>query len=123
MFLPDIFCMNLKSFLFVLLVLLASNGAEASSITSAETYYNLANDYYLRGETQKSLENLEIFLKLRPGDAEALYNFACLKLHTGKFVQAEEYFLKALKSSPSKALTPKIKEALLWLKDLRIHSF
>ncbi|GEM_PF-6477183 len=111
----------LRSFLFILL--LSTRWAEASSVNSAETYYNLANDYYLKGQTQKSLENLEIFLKLRPGDAEALYNFACLKLHNGKFVEAEGYFLKALKSSPAKTLTPKIKEALLWLKGLRTYSF
>ena len=111
----------LKSFLFILLI--SSGRVEASSVHPAETYYNWANDYYLRGETQKSLENLEIFLKLRPRDAEALYNFACLKLRKGEFVEAEGYFLKALEGSPSQTLTPKINEALLWLKDLRTHSF
>lgn len=85
----------------------------------ANAYYNLATAYYLRGQVLKAVENLEIFVTLKPRDSEALYNLACLKLKLGNWGDAEEYFFAALDCSSSPFFCQKIKEALQFMKDLR----
>lgn len=85
----------------------------------ANAYYNLATAYYLRGGLEKAAENLEAFLLRRPKDAEALYNLGCLKLRLGAFREAHQYFRRASECPIPRFLGPKIKEALLFVKDLR----
>lgn len=84
----------------------------------ANAYYNLATAYYLQGNIQKAAENLEEFVKLRPKDAEALYNLGCLKLRLGSFKEACVCFLRAKRCPCRGCISKKIKEALLFMKDL-----
>ena len=83
----------------------------AQEPSMANAYYNLATAYYLLGNTEKTLENLEIFVGLRPQDAEALYNLGCLKLRAGALTKAQHYLLQAQACSPALPLEQKIKEA------------
>jgi len=85
----------------------------------ANAYYNLATAYYLKGNIRKALENLESFVNLRPGDAEALYNLGSLKLQLGDFEEAQGYFQRAQDCSSSPLLCQKIRQALDVLKGLR----
>lgn len=85
----------------------------------ANAYYNLATAYYLDGNLQKAIENLEAFLELHPQDAEALYNLGCLKLRVGGLEKAWKCFLRAEKCPCSESLSKKITEALRFTKDLR----
>ena len=85
----------------------------------SNAYYNLATAYYLEGDLEKAVQNLEAFLRIEPLDIEARYNLGCLKLRMGKFEEAQKHFQWALDGpSRSSLFLPKIKEALLLLKDL-----
>lgn len=85
----------------------------------ANSYYNLATAYYLKGNIRKALENLETFVSLRPTDAEALYNLGSLKFRIGAFEEAQGYFQRAQDCPSSVLLYQKITQALDLLKGLR----
>lgn len=78
----------------------------------ANAYYNLATAHYLRGDLKESARTLEIFIQLRPYDAEALYNLGCLKLRLGALKEARGVFLLGAKCSPDGFMAEKIHEAL-----------
>lgn len=84
----------------------------------ANAYYNLATAYYLQGELAKAAFNLERFVRLRPKDAEALYNLGCLKIRLGALNEAVKCFLRAEKCPCTRLISRKIKEALRFTKDL-----
>ena len=85
----------------------------------ANAYYNLATAYYLQNELEKALENLEAFVRLRPHDAEALYNLGCLKLRKGAFQEAWKCFLKAEHCPCTRSISTQIKKALHFSKGLQ----
>lgn len=85
----------------------------------ANAYYNLATAHYLQGELEKAVLYLEVFVRLRPEDAEALYNLGCLKIRQGNFDEARKCFLRAEKCPCTRLLCRKIKEALQFTKDLQ----
>lgn len=88
----------------------------------ANAHYNLATAYYLRGNLGKAAESLEVFLELKPEDAEALYNLGCLKMRLGNFDDAMKCFLKAENCPCSRLISRKIKEALHFTKGLRTEN-
>jgi len=93
-------------------------GVLAEDRRFANAYYNLATAYYLEGNLTKAAENLESLLRLHPGDAEARYNLACLKIRLGDFAGARGDFLKAEAVPSPPLICQKIKEALLFMKGL-----
>lgn len=86
--------------------------------TFANAYYNLATAYFLQGNLEKAVSNLEAFVRLEPEDAEALYNLGCLKLRLGAFDEAGKCFLRAENCPCGGMISQKIKEALQFMKDL-----
>ena len=84
----------------------------------ANAYYNLATAYFLQGNLEKAISNLETLVSLEPKDAEALYNLGCLKLRLGAFEEARECFLRAKDCPSTGMISQKIKEALQFVKDL-----
>lgn len=84
----------------------------------ANAHYNLATAYFQQGEIKKAVFHLEEFVRLRPHDAEALYNLGCLKLRLGSLEEASKCFRQARDCSSSLLMSQKIREALHFLKDL-----
>lgn len=58
-------------------------------------YFNLAIAYYQRRDLENAARVLEDLVALKPGDTEAHYNLACLKIYLGDPAGARQHFERA----------------------------